>query len=212
MGTCSKTKQILYPWGGCGNLLRWIVYLDKEYDPHHLVDDKVKYIQDIVYGSAKTWYNWRDMEYIHHDRSSIDISHQRLDNFVDTKTLLIHFANHDPIINRFFILMPDLWAVPDAKYGVSEHLNQRDTIVNGLTESESLKILSGDCLFYPDDLDTDFYQSIIDYFGFDNNYQHANKVFHAWKNCERRAVIEFKEAYTSNVFKNLLKELNEQDH
>jgi hypothetical protein len=212
MDTCLKTKQILYPWGGCGNLLRWIVYLDKEYDPQFTGAEKVQYIKDIVYGPQKNWANWRDMEYIHNDRASIEISHQRLENFDNTKTLLIHFNDVRPIVNRFFILMPDLWAKPYAKFGVIDHLANRTDIVNSLIESESLKIITGDLLFVGDTLDYNLYLSIIEYFDFENQYELANEVFIAWKECERRAVKEFTEAYSGDRLQNLLKTLYEQNH
>jgi hypothetical protein len=192
-------RQLIFPPGGCGHLLQWVLYLDSTYDPHVSVEEKTAHIVSQRYGDEKRWFNWvlkeyemvtspegRTLMYKTHFLTHENIAKAE-------KSLIVNFSDVEPLYERSFIIRPSMWAKRDGyPYSLGWILDHWNTVLSEIEQTENIQILLGDSLFSGEqNLNIEFYQALVSFYGFENHYEHANKVYQQWMKCMDAATVDF---------------------
>jgi hypothetical protein len=210
--------SIIFPIGGFGNHVRWLMLLDDRYqfdinlvDPQSeglvngvfvdgnyksynfvSMDSKLEFIKTYVYPDNRTWHNWLVFEWKYREQIQeiLKIDHS------------YNFKQHGPLEKELYLtITPDLAVNCYLKFnstlnGTSPGLMKK-TIANFnyvvrqycLKFSENSLSLNVDILFN-ETLDKELYQQIINFFRLDYNYDQANQVHKLWYNLHRKAEKE----------------------
>ena len=208
---------ICTPIGGFGNHIRWMLTLDAKIqakidDPwtdkswdYYTIDDKIDFIIDNIYGDFRTWHNWLNTEWAY--RVSLNKVMPFVHNPPDKNRLATHGMLHSNAI--LCTVSPDLALRCYLK--VNSSLN--NATIDGFkvcTEKDNINIiehatlnnrllLNADIL-YTEVLDRDFYTSMIDYLGFDDNYESAAMIHSKWYQLHQKAEREFGD-YVTNFYR-----------
>ena len=207
---------ICYPRGACGNHLRWLLFLDKQihnpFTDDQSIQGKVNFILNDVYTENRTWYNWLKLEsklsadlldqysLIHNIEKAKFMSSQQdqitIFLTVSDPTLVINHLMNVDIINAYA-----LYNNNDNYTFFPENLD------------ENMKIFYVDSL-YEKNLNYDLYKNIINFLGFDDNYELANQIQNRYYNIRKKSAAEFYSFFTSTQFNDLLlylQKFSEQD-
>jgi hypothetical protein len=201
--------NIIFPEGAGGNHLRWLLFLDPQYqDPFNnytSADSKVKFILENVYTPKRTWNTWLQQEWFHRPmlNGQIDIFHECEDwkTFTDQRSLFITFNNCElPLMHYYHINLGLNSSTPEQFRAWIIYRQLTIEYIQAQTQSNSnFKFLKADCIFDPE-LDVDFYNQLVSAFGFDNVYEHAAQVHRAYTQCRRRSAQEFCSYFDSKEF------------
>ena len=215
---------ISFPPGACGNHLRWLLFLDKQirnpFTDDQSIQGKVNFILNDVYTENRTWYNWLNYEWkfrctldpqikiMHNSTLSQDDTCKNKQviflNIVDFKLFFYHYLHinlklNGNSIDRFLYFNSTRW---------NEHI---ENFSNNL--DENMKIFYVDSL-YEKNLNYDLYKNIINFLGFDDNYELANQIQNRYYNIRKKSAAEFYSFFTSTQFNDLLlylQKFSEQD-
>lgn len=120
-------KGILFPRGGCGNHLRWLLSLDNECDYADIfnikidntVSAKLEFIRNKVYNSSRNQKNWLKREYLHREQldSFMQILHTHDWPVYDyDKLLILDFVNEKSCLEHYLNVHPTLGGRPVQQY------------------------------------------------------------------------------------------------
>jgi hypothetical protein len=203
---------ICSPIGGFGNHIRWMLTLDakiqakiythsKHFWPYYTIDDKLIYISKYVYGNFRTWHNWLHTEW-------------KIRKLLDPVIPLEHHYTAQSEITRTYkgilcTVSPDLALRCYLKFNSSLNNMTIDGFQLSIKSmSHKLKTYArlNNCLcldadtLYTEVLDRDFYASMIDYLGFDDNYESAAVIHAQWYQLHQKAEQEFVD-YVTNFYR-----------
>jgi hypothetical protein len=195
---------ICAPIGGFGNHIRWMLTLDTKiqaelYDsrvdqfwPYYSINDKLTYISTYVYGTSRTWHNWLHTEWLY--RTSLN--------------KVIPFEHHYIAESEITSTYKGILCTVSSDLALRCYLKINSSLNNKTIDGFRLSItrinreaktyarlnnclcLNADIL-YTEVLDRDFYTSMINYLGFDNNYESAALIHAQWYQLHQRAEQEF---------------------
>ena len=120
-------KGIIFPRGGGGNHLRWMLSLDDEcnytdifgINIENTVTDKVEFIRSEVYNSTRNQKNWLKREYVYRENldSFIQILHTHDWPVYDyNKLLILDFDNEKNCLEHYLNVHPTLGDRPVQQY------------------------------------------------------------------------------------------------
>ena len=208
---------ICTPIGGFGNHIRWILTLDTKIqanidDPwvgksqdYYTIDDKINFIINNIYGDFRSWHNWLNIEWAY--RASLNKVMPFVHTIPPDSRLQARKILHSNAI--MCTVSPDLALRCYLK--VNSSLN--NATIDGFkmcTKKDNINIieyatlnnrllLNADIL-YTEVLDRDFYASMIDYLGFDDNYESAAVIHARWYQLHQKAEREFVD-YVTNFYR-----------
>lgn len=196
-------RAIVFPGGGAGNHLRWLLYLDNSIDGDKTIDEKVDFITNSVYSNERSYNNWLSHEakwrYDDKYESFIKILHEPKDDIPTSKSLFITYQNWNTALNHYSCF---------TNFFSSEHyyeeyykflLSFDDKLRTYVTATNNKLIIQADNLFL-DELDKNIYNNIIEFFGFADKYYHAAIVHKKWNEARKKANKEFYDFYTSRFW------------
>lgn len=190
--------NIIFPEGAGGNHLRWLLFLDSRYrDPfnnHTTADSKVKFILENVYTPDRTWNTWLQREWFHRPMldGQIDISHdcEKWQSIADQRSLFITFENYELPLTHYYHINIGLNSTTAEQFRIKTQRRQQVLEQVQQQANPNFKFLCGDSIF-ESTLDREFYNQLVTTFGFDNIYDHAAQVHHAYTQCRHRSAREF---------------------
>ncbi len=208
---------ICTPIGGFGNHIRWVLTLDTKIQAtvtdwrinkswnYYTIDDKMNFILDNIYGNSRSWHNWLNTEWEY--RNALNEILPFVHNPPDKNRLVDRAMLHSNAI--LCTVSPDLALRCYLK--VNSSLN--NATIDGFkvsTKKDNINIieyatlnnrllLNADIL-YTEVLDRDFYASMIDYLGFDDNYESAAVIHARWYQLHQKAEQEFVD-YVTNLYR-----------
>lgn len=215
-------KRIIYPAGGGGNHLRWLMYFDKSFDKMHLASDKspnnkLKFIETQVYTKERTWNNWLEFETKHRRKYNYiidlgDHEHYLFKHKANTKTIVMTFNNYTECIKRFIIFHATRTNMEFANIFDHKFILEQsefvpyyyDSHIKSKKFSSNEKVITSDVI-WEDVLDKNFYYNIIDFWELEDHYEHAAKVHALWVSCQKQALNQFIEICQNDECINFLK-------
>lgn len=208
---------IVFPCGGGGNHLRWLLFLDNKYTTtlcDNNLESKMQFIQNNVYNQRRTWNNWLgDFEWQFREELDhvIDLAH---DNYnwlaTQTKELYLDFADPELPVQHYFHLNLGLnsFSPNQLKSQIANWHVEFERMQNRMQEFPNKKIIRAEKL-YERQLDHDLYQEVVEFFEFDNQYQHATTVHEWYHQCRVRSAGDFYNYFTSAEFNKYLETLKQ---
>jgi hypothetical protein len=217
----SDVRKLVFPWGGCGNHLRWLLSFDKEFDYVKLwntkdnsPDTKLNFILDNVYNSSRSWNSWLDREWQYRPamENILRIWHQfdflQLEEQDLKKVLVLDYEDFVPLWEHYFhINLGTNSNNPYAKVflkgnGWAKGVNQ----IKSQTAID-YKIVDGSLLFEKN-LDRAWLQNIADYLEFDLYYDHAEILHKRYMILKDKSARDFYEYFTGPEFSKFLDIMN----
>ena len=209
---------IHFPAGSGGNHVRWLLFLDPKFQSdlcNNTIDAKLNFIKNNIYNNTRSWQNWLNFEWKF--RNKLDhlvlLSHNHhveLDN--DKKELFLTVNDPYPFLThyRHINLGSNSQTIETL---VNTFKNKWQTNIEWIKKSTvgilNKKIIYADTL-HDRILAKDFYQTIIDYYQFDNNYEYACKLQEMYYQCRLNSQKDFYNYVTSRDFLDYLNNLNKQ--
>jgi hypothetical protein len=206
-------REIIFPPGGGGNHIRWLMYFDKNFDPEKSLEEKFNFIKEKVYSKKRTHYNWIEIEFqyrgVEYDKvitllgNHVDPGHDEK----DAHTLFVKYNDWTNPFEHYFCLNPSLNSKhPETfkKYFFSwfnEEVDAKGTL------PAHKKVILGDTL-WNNTLDKELYYAIIDFWKLEDHYEYAAEIHKLWRRCSKKAYKDFYEYYTSEHFHNYLKSIS----
>jgi hypothetical protein len=205
-------KRVVFPWGGCGNHLRWLMYFDKSFDAFHFSKDrslesKLKFIETSIYTKERTWHNWIAFEWKHRLRYNailkIEGGHHALIYEKNTKSIILSYTDYTECAIRY-VIFTSFKEITTPLADIDEHYAKYSNHLKSIIVSPFDKVIVSDVI-WEDVLDKNFYYDIIDFWGFEDHYEYAARVHTLWKECHNRAVHQFMETCTNDEYLNFIK-------
>ena len=206
-------RSILFNPGSGGNHIRWLMYLDKNFDSEKSLEEKLKFIKETIYSQERTHHNWIKIE-LQHRGMPYDNVIRLPDNHVDPRlddteshTIFIKYRDFDNPFEHYFCLHPSLnWKHPSIfkKYMYTWFNDQVDA--KGILPPNK-KAIFGDSL-WSETLDKTLYYDIINFWNLEDHYEYANEIHKLWNICKKRAYRDFHAYYTGEEFNNFLKSIS----
>jgi len=203
---------ICSPMGGFGNHIRWMLTLDAKIQakidhrsnyswPYYTINDKLTYISKYVYGNFRTWHNWLHTEW--KIRKLLDpvipFEHHYTAQSEITRTYkgILCTVSSDLALRCYLKFNSSLNNMTIDGFGLS--INRINREVKTYARLNNCLCLDADDL-YTEVLDRDFYASMIDYLGFDDNYESAAVIHARWYQLHQKAEREFVD-YVINLYR-----------
>jgi hypothetical protein len=200
--------SINFPSGAAGNHLRWLLFLDQRFN--NVVDmdteSKLAWIKQYIYPPERTWNNWlgfpdTTVGYEWTWRPKLDdivaITHNNFmwENTAD-KELYLTFTDPElPYLHYYHVNIGLNNSTPDQvrKYE-QDWANEFKLIENRIQEFPNKKIIYIDSL-YDKVLKYELYKEVIDFFGFDDNFELAKQVHECYYQCRVKSARDFYEYF-----------------
>ena len=210
----SFSNRIIYPYGGCGNLIRWMLFLDDSFQ-HLTLKEKLWTIATQVYNKSRDWKNFSQVETRHdwpwkslsdpnaflrtptdyNSSNKLVIGHNFKNDQPEDLTLFVRIDNTDLLFNRMIHAWPE--TTQGSKNLFYENVTSHNQGLKSINESINKKIL--DCTsLISKELDPVLYNSIVSLFNFTNVYESAKKVHMLWYNAEVHGLEKFHKEWSKN--------------
>ena len=206
-------RVLIFPPGGGGNHIRWLMYFDKNFEPKKSLDEKLEFIKEEVYTEEKTHYNWVNLEQkfrggnydavISFQSMHIDPTHDE----ADSHTIFLKYEDWTNPCEHYFCLYPPLTWVHPETFKKRFHPWYNNLIYEKGILPAHKKVILGDAL-WNNTLDKNLYYDIINFWNLEDHYEYAAEVHKLWNNCKKRAYKDYHEYYTSEDFHNYLKSIS----
>ena len=205
-------RTIVFPPGGAGNHIRWLMYFDKNFDLEKSLEEKLKFIKEKVYIKEKTHYNWIKLELEfrkgqYDDVISLQSSHidPRRDE-EESHTIFVKYLDWTDPADHYFCLYPTVnWEHPETFKKTAFPLFNQRVDEKGVLPAHK-KTIYGDAL-WNSILDKNLYYDIINFWELEDHYEYASEVHRLWNICKKRAYKDYYEYYTSEDYHNYLKSI-----
>ena len=188
--------NIVAPVGGSGNHVRWLTTLDPSFTLRlndqvlTTPEEKIKFIEQNIYFSGRTWHNWLEVEWRYRDtmNAAVRFAHSHVE-IAGTSPTAVVVVDPESAYRNYLKFNSNLNTRSRERFlrDVAEDNN------NNVKFAESVgyaTVLHSDLLFHPT-LDRIFYQDLTSFFGLKNLYSAANQVHQLWYNCNKQAEQEF---------------------
>lgn len=207
----TKLSAISAPWGGGINHVRWLLLIDQRFFkkqnifPSPVIDDKIQYISQHVYGQNKTWNTWIRLEYQLKMKVDALITcfhefwkwREKHDDY--TKILFLKFNDIETLINHYFHVNLSMNGYTACELRQSILLWQQELDLIEQANLPNVKILMSDTV-HQDYLDPTWYQELVAWFGCDNHYEHAAQIHQLYHQCRRKSAGDFYDYFTGKEF------------
>ena len=206
-------KRLIFPIGGGGNHLRWLMYFDKSFDTMHFSSDKsptnkLTFIETQVYPKERTWHNWIEFEWKYRKRYNfilnIEVHHDFIEYKENTKTIILSFNDYTECIKKFLVIGDRNMFPNNTLSEIKEVYNRYSNDITSNTYSPLEKIITSDAI-WEDVLDKKLYYDIINFLELEDHYEYAAKAHILWKNCQNQALNQFMETCQNDEYINFLR-------
>jgi len=190
------------PVGNGGDQLRLILFLDQRFaNPFGKpgIEHKLKFIETAIYNDHLTWYNWEQHLVEHRDKINLSITQtcSTLEKQGIDKELFLTIKNKNLVVDRYFHIR----LANSCSIDCDLSMIKWQDFIQTIKKSNDRKIIDSDFLHDPI-LSRPMYQKIINFYGFDDNYESANKVHQLHYFCHQRSLKDFCNYISSIEFSN----------
>jgi hypothetical protein len=205
---------ISFSWGVGGNHLRWLLFLDNSivnpFTPGQTIADKLNFVQTEIYNNSRSWNTWLQFELKY--RGILDdqilIAHELYDwetneSYKSRKILFLKPSNIDSAVAHYFHINLGMNSTtPETfKKHIIEWNNELDVMIENHKKLDNWMIIDPN-LLDSEILDYSMYKSIVDFFGFKDNYTESNLIHSQYYRLRQKSAREFCQYITSNEFEN----------
>ena len=194
--------EIVFPTGIGGNHARWLLSIDPKFNlPYgHSAVDKTTWICLNVY-THRTWNNWltKEWEYRNQLNALMRVEHhatqpnESMDDarWQNKKQLFLTVNNPTMSAYHYFMVNIGLNNQTNLKSLLGQISEWNYTVAKINDKNLSTKqSLASDCISEPT-LNADWYQSLVEWAGFDNLYDQASQIHTAYYQCRQKAAKDF---------------------
>lgn len=205
-------RAIVFPGGGAGNHLRWLLYLDKSIDGDKTIAEKIDFITNNVYSNERSFNNWLRYEsiwrYDDHYESFIKILHEPKDDKPKCKSVFLTYNNWD-IVHEHYSLLTSFFLSEELYNNYLGFLESFDDRIKvNIDSSSPNKLIIESDIFFEEDLDETFYKTVVDFFNFEDHYKEACVIHKKWCDNRNRVKKEAYDFFNSSFWKNRINSLN----
>ena len=207
-----KFGSIIFPCGFAGNHVRWLLFLDRQFhNPFGTQDlgSKLKFIGENVYGQDRTWNSWLYLEWkfrqeldkticIRHDNWQWENTSQERELYLTSSNYLTAFIHYYHINLGLNNSTPEILLQQ-----MQDWCCEFEFVKKNLHRFPNKKIINIDTVF-DRKLSKQLYQDIIEFYGFDDNYQTACQVHNMYYCSRQKSARDFYNYFTSENFDNLM--------
>ena len=207
--------QIRHCWGTGSNHVRWMLFLDHRF-PNVFngcsdINDRMSIIKEYGYPSGRTWRNW--LNYERRCRKVLDdilnVS-DSTDMHTTDKLLFLCLNDVEKAINHYYHV--NLSLNNKTKDEVMIYFNEWTNNILGCSmDGITRKAIISDCIYDPV-LNYEWYKSIVDFFGFDDNYEYAKQVHEIYYQLRKKSARDFCEYFSSDEFQKYKQMMYEFGH
>lgn len=199
----SKFGSIIFPTGLGGNHLRWLLFLDNQVTSpfsDQSVQSKIDFIRDNVYNDRRTWNNWLSFEWQYRTQldSEIEVNHNgsKMDLHTEGKELYLSCDNTRLPALHYFHINLGLNCMTPKDFVTTLKGWSHQGIRTRTDQYANKKVIACEPMFQPT-LSPEWYQEVVEFFGFSNNYSLAQEVHHLHYECRMKSARDFYEFFTS---------------
>lgn len=200
-------RALIFPGGGGGNHLRWLLYLDSSIDSEKTIEEKMGFILNEVYSIKRSFYNWLSWEsqwrYDDKYESFIKILHEPKDDKPENKTIFLSFDDYEIPLKHYSVLTSCFSSEVSYNHYI-KFLKDFDRKIEIYGKQNDSKLSLKTDIFFNDTLDEDFYKTVVDWFELENHYKECCVLHDKWNECRERVAKESHEFYTGNFWKSFL--------
>jgi len=200
-----------------GNHVGWLLFLDDCFEDtiggNTTANSKIDTIAENIYRSEKTWNTWLSHEWRYRKRldKTLCITHNvPLEDPPDSKILFLTLDDFEKAITHYYHINLSLNCntPQNCRYLIKEwHENIQNYCFDGITR----KAIISDCIYDPV-LNYEWYKSIVDFFGFDDNYEYAKQVHEIYYQLRKKSARDFCEYFSSDEFQKYKQMMYEFGH
>jgi hypothetical protein len=208
---------ICTPIGGFGNHIRWMLTLDTKIQAtvtdwrinkswnYCTIDDKLNFILDNIYRNSRSWYNWINIEWEYRDALNEILPYVhtippdcRLQDRKILRSNAVMCTVSPELALRCYLKFNSSLNNITIPIFIEAHEKDNLNIIEYAKQNNRL-LLNADIL-YTEVLDREFYASMTNYLGFDNNYESAAAIHARWYQLHQKAEQEFVD-YVTNLYR-----------
>jgi hypothetical protein len=186
-------NKIINVAGGAGDMLACL------FDPN-----EEAYNSDRVWGNNHIFsymFQPQEVQVCHLNSENDEYSFLQHTNDFTTNVLFIGYNDYDIPMRRYAIHNHI------AKLGTSAYTHQSKIIENASSNLYNIprsRVLYCDTLHTDSELNKRLYSEFVEFFGLEEDYPRANRLYKAWKDCDKRIEQAFYDFFTSQEFANRL--------
>ena len=206
--------SIIFPAGLIGNHVRWLLFIDDKFvnpfGPRNF-ESKLNFIQHNIYGDKRTWNTWLEVEWNYREKlnEQLTVAHQNWDwEYLPLQKELYLFCEDIKLpFNHYYHINIGLNNnTPEQQILLLKNwFNECKFIKTRINNFPNRKVMLTDQLFQPI-LPYEWYKEVIDFFGFSDNYQLAQRVHTMHYQARKKSAQDFYQYFTSDHFLNFLNE------
>jgi hypothetical protein len=158
-----------------------------------LIEDKISFIADNVYGKDRSWQNWIYYEFQYRIQliESIALEHPgTFDSDIHRQFDKIIAVTTDPTLamHSYIKFNSNMGLTPIDDFIMASEINNQE-MIKYAGQHENILLVNSDSLWQPS-LDKNLYNTIIKWFDLTDNYKYANKIHNIWFNLHKKAEKE----------------------
>jgi len=175
-----------------------------------MIDDKVSFIADNVYGKDRSWQNWLFYEFQYRIQliDSVDLEHPGTysSDMANQFDKIMAVITDPQLAMHCYIKFNSNMALTPIENFLIAGENNNQEIVKYASRHKNILLINSDTLFQPV-LDRNLYIKIIKWFDLKDNYAYANKIHNLWFNLHKKAEKEIV-TYFHNLYIGKSKQTN----
>ena len=154
------------------------------------IDKKLEFIKNWVYSPDRTWHNWLVFEWEFRTQLNDCVFFDHLPHLIDTSKYKTIVMTIDPILAYKSYVKFNSNLNNHLKHTfIDETAKLNNELLDAANTNNNILNLDSSLLFN-NVLDRDLYMSAIEYFGLDDNYEHANELHKIWFNLHKKSEQE----------------------
>jgi hypothetical protein len=203
-------RSIIFPGGGGGNHLRWLMYLDSSIDPNLSLEEKLKFVLGNIYHEDRSFNNWLSCEsqwrYSDKYENFIKLWHEPKDDRQDDKSVFMMFDDWDPVLDHYACLSSCFGSEQFFNY-YSNFLKTFSNRTSKIKNTSNKLFVKSDKFFSEKTLDKEFYESVVNHFEFENHYKEACMIHERWQYMKEKACKDYYIFYSSPLWVSFLSKM-----
>jgi hypothetical protein len=209
--TQEKFGHLIFPSGTGGNHLRWLLFLDDRfYNPFggQSLGEKIEFIKTNVYAN-RSWNTWLEVEWKYRNQLDPILTVHHLIPYLTPWDKVLFLRSENPLTAATHYMHINLGInsqTPDLLVKQIIQFNLDYIKVIDVPNSQNKKAIKCDSMFAPV-LDKAFYQEVIEFYGFSDNYNAAQKIHSMHHQCRVNSARDFYNYFTGDQFSQHLENL-----
>jgi len=200
---------IYVPIGGFGNHIRWLLTLNATIQAsvtdsssgqswaYSTINDKINFIFNKIYSNTRSWHNWLAVEWQYFEtlNQAMPFGHD-ISYFLPELRSILCTVSPEVALRTYLKFNSSL--NNKTINGFVNKTRSNNLIISYYAKKHNQLCLNADTL-YTEVLDREFYTSMINHLGFEDNYESAAMIHTRWYQLHQKAEREFVD-YVTNFY------------